>query len=248
MRNRGASQAGLSLIEATIILMVLSVLTAVIGPSAGAYLEEGRNTKGKADVEAIAVAIDQQLRDTGLPCLSFNGTSCANATTGRVELLMSGTSVSANEPTVIGSMDVDVGATGLASAQSLNWVNGTNAVASNRRDLMDNQFVTNTPAYAAVGFTSGGGPRHGLGWRGPYLAGPIDLDPWGYAYQASTVFLTTASDATDGTGSGQRRGGWTQDVIVISAGSNGTIQTNFGSVGTKAAGDDIVGLVQGATR
>jgi Tfp pilus assembly protein PilE len=244
--NRG-SQAGLSLVEATIILMVLSILTAALAPAAGAYLEESRNTKAKADVEGIGAAIDQTLRDTGLPCLSFNGSSCANSTTGRVELLMSGTSTSASEPTVIASMDVNLGATGLASAQNLNWAGGTNAVAANRRDLMDNHFVTNSPAYTAVSFTAGGGPRPGSGWRGPYVNGPLDVDPWGYAYQASTVFLIPASDATDGTGTGQRRGGWTQDVVVISAGSNGTIQTAFGAAGTAAVGDDVVYVVQGAT-
>ena len=112
---------------------------------------------------------------------------------------------------------------------------------------MDNQFVTNSAGYASPSFTAGGGPRAGIGWRGAYLDGPIDVDPWGYAYQASTVFLVTASDAADGTGAGQKRGGWTSDVVVLSAGSNGVVQTPFGSSNTIAVGDDVISVVQGAT-
>ncbi len=164
---------------------------------------------------------------------------------------MSGTSLTGNDPVTV-TADLNLGAAGLASAQNLNWAGGTTPVTSNRRDLMDNQFVSNGPAYAVPTFTAGGGPRPGLGWRGPYLTGPIDLDPWGYAYQGSTLFLVTASDATDGTGTGQKRGGWNHDVVVISAGSNGTVQTPFGSsgstTGTTAVGDDVVYIVQGSTR
>ena len=113
---------------------------------------------------------------------------------------------------------------------------------------MDRHLVTNAAGYTAVTFTSGGGPRAGIGWRGAYLNGPTDVDPWGYAYQANTLFLTAASDAADGTGTGQRRGGWTSNVMVLSAGSNGVVQTAFGVAGATGVGDDVLYVVQGATR
>jgi type II secretory pathway pseudopilin PulG len=238
--------AGMSLVEATIILAVLSVLTAMLAPSARTYVENARNVKAKHDVTAVGAAISQVLRDTGMLCLSLNGSSCANTATGRVELLVSGTAVGTNEPTVVAT-PLTVSAS-TASSTTLNWAGGVNEVADARRDLMDNQFVTNSAAYSSPSFTSGGGPRVGIGWRGPYLDGPIDVDPWGYAYQASTVFLATASDAADGTGSGQKRGGWNSDVVVISAGSNGVVQTAFGSSNTTAVGDDVAYVVQGTTR
>jgi type II secretory pathway pseudopilin PulG len=240
------SERGLSLVEVTIILSTLAVLTAAVAPAAGTYIDNARNTKAKEDVEAIGGAIDQVLRDTGLLCLSLNGTSCANAATGRVELLVSGTAVGSNEPTVVTSAYVAPAST--ASAVNLNWAGGSNEVAEARRDLMDRHLSANGAGYAAVGFTSGGGPRPALGWRGAYLTGPIDVDPWGYAYQANTVFLAVASDAADGTGTGQRRGGWTQNVLVLSAGANGVVQTAFGTAGATGVGDDVIYVMQGATR
>jgi Tfp pilus assembly protein PilE len=239
------NERGLSLVEVTIILMVMAVLTAVVAPAAGSYIEGARHVKAKVDIEAIGGAIEQVLHSTGLPCLSLNGTSCANAVTGQVELLVSGSAVGSNEPTV--STAAFTAPASAASSTSLNWAGGASEVADARRDVMDDQFVTNAPAYPSVSFTAAGGPRPGVGWRGPYLSGPLDVDPWGYAYQASTLFLSVASNAADGTGAGQLRGGWTSNVVVISGGSNGVIQTAFGSGTTTAVGDDVVYVVQGAT-
>jgi len=247
MSSRLRAQRGMSMVEATIILMVLSVLAAALAPSARAYVEDARNVKAKGDVEAIASSIDQLMRDTGMRCLSLNGSSCANSTSGRVELLVSGSGVGLNEPTVVSAALTIAGS--LASGTSLNWAGDTvSEVPDARRDLMDDQFATNAPAYPVPTFAAGGGPRPGVGWRGVYLAAPIDVDPWGYVYQASTLFLATASDATDGTGEGERRGGWTRDVIVLSPGSNGVMQTAFGSAATTAVGDDVMAVVQGGTR
>ena len=244
--GRLRAERGLSLVEATIMLMVIATLTAIVGPAAGNYIESARHSKAKEDVEAIGSAMEQVLRNTGLLCLSINGSSCANSTSGRVELLVSGTAVGSNEPTVVTTAYAAPAST--ASSTNLNWAGGTNEVADARRDLMDDHFVTNAAGYTAVSFTSGGRPRAGLGWRGAYLNGPIDLDPWGYVYQSNTVFLSVASDATDGTTAGTLRGGWTSNVMVLSSGSNGVVQTAFGSTGAAAAGDDIVYVVQGATR
>ena len=45
MKSRLKSNAGMSLVEATIILMVLAILTAVIAPSAADYVNDARHTK-----------------------------------------------------------------------------------------------------------------------------------------------------------------------------------------------------------
>jgi type II secretory pathway pseudopilin PulG len=249
MRRRArtlAGERGMSLVEATVVLLTLAALTAVIAPSLGAYVEDGKQIKAKKDVATIGGAITAVLRDTGMLCLSLAGANCANTATGRVELLVSGSAVGSKEPVVLAATAVAVTAS-TASAATLNWGGGTNEIADARRDLMDRQFVTNAAGYTSVGFTGGGGPRTGIGWRGAYIDGPVDGDPWGYSYQASTVFLVTSPDAVDGTGNGQRRGGWANDVVVISAGSNGTLQTPFGSTGGVAIGDDVMYVVQGST-
>jgi type II secretory pathway pseudopilin PulG len=249
MKRNINAETGMSLVEATIILMVLALLTAVIAPSAGDYIEEARNTKAKGDVEAIGTGIVRLVRDTGLPCLSKNGVSCSKA--NKIELLMTGSSTTANLPTADAAAFTT--SANFASAASLNWAGGANAVAAANRDVADNHLVTNAPVgggtYTAAGFTGGGGPKFGIGWRGAYLTGPIDTDPWGYAYQVNTVFSGVATDATAGTGEGALSGGWSADLKVISAGSNGNIQTLFGSAnGEVAAGDDVVYTIQGSTR
>ncbi len=245
----------MSLVEATIILMVLAILTAVIAPSAGDYVNDARSTKAKEDIEAIGMAIIRTTRDTGIPCLSLDpspvSTACTGAGGNLVDLITSSTTVGGNEPAVTASLfDPPDGAT--SSNAQLNWGGGTGEVDNAYRDLMDNQFVTNTPnsllanAYSGADFTAGGGPRAGLGWRGAYISGPVGLDPWGFAYQASVVFLTTASNST--TVSGEGKTGWSSDVIVVSAGQNGSIATPFGGLATTATGDDVVYVVKGATR
>jgi len=245
---------GLSLVEATIILMVLSTLTAVVAPSAATYIDSARQTKAKADVEAIGSAIDQLLRDTGSSCISKTPAAVMNpaasapcAKANRVELLVSGSALNTNEPTVLTAMSF-AASTGIASAATLNWAGGSSEVGDSNKNLMDAHVVTNGAGYTAPTFQAGGGPRTGVGWRGAYLSGPIDLDPWGYVYQSNVVFLAVAHDATNATGTGELRGGWSSDVIVLSPGANGVIQTTFGGTGSTAVGDDITYVVQGATQ
>ena len=54
MRNY-TSERGMSLIEATIILMVLAILTSVLAPSVGDYVNDARQTKVKEDIEALEI-------------------------------------------------------------------------------------------------------------------------------------------------------------------------------------------------
>jgi type II secretory pathway pseudopilin PulG len=248
-----ASERGVSLIEATVILMVLAVLTSLLAPSVADYVNDVRQVKAAKDVATIGSALEQVMRDVALPCLSLSGSSCALGTGGRVELLVSGSNVGLNLPAVaVPAYTVPNAST--ASAAALNWAGGSGAVASSRRDDMEHQLLLNMPAgvpanaYTGPSFTSGGGYRAGSGWRGPYMGGGIGLDPWGAAYQANTVFVAIASDAAPGTGEGQLAGGWTSNVIVLSAGADGMIETAFGGGGTAAGGDDLVYVLQGGTR
>ena len=259
MRRKLSSETGMSLVEATIILMTLAILTAVIAPAAGDYIEEARNVKAKEDVEAIGTGVLRLLRDSGLPCLSTAPGNAAPCTLARrVDALVSGGTAPGVTATAYAIPAGDIAQPG-GDAASINWVGATASVvvgAGNdtnvpiaHTDTVDNQLVTNAAGYSSTNlFTGGGGPRPGLGWRGAYLTGPIGADPWGTMYQANTAFLTPASDATAASAEGDAYGGWKRDVIVVSAGSNGTMETAFGGDGTKASGDDIIYTVQGASR
>jgi type II secretory pathway pseudopilin PulG len=242
-------ERGMSLIEATIILMVLFVLTAVMSPAIGDYVEDARHTKGKEDVKAIGISISRLQRDIG-SCLRIDGTAgCTMA--NRVEILRSnGPDVGAADLGTSAAAEFD--SSGDVTA-ALNW-DDDQAVGIG--DTMDSQFVVNTPNYASpaesapTGYTKSG-PQAGLGWRGAYLSGPIGTDPWGKVYLVNTLFLVVASDATDGSGEGDRRGGWSRDTIAISAGPNGLFDTPFGgsvNFGTAVSGDDLLYVLRGDTR
>ena len=249
MHTRLRSDAGMSLIEATIILMILFLLTAVMSPAIGDYVEDARHTKGKEDVEAIGISISRLQRDIG-SCLKVDA-ALGCTMTNRVEILRS------NGPDVVAA---DLGTTAAAEfdstgdiSGSINWDDDQGVGVG---DTMDNQFVINGPNYDTpaeslpTGYTKSG-PQAGLGWRGAYLSGPIGTDPWGKVYLVNTLFLVVASDATDGNGEGDRRGGWSRDTIGVSAGPNGLFDTPFGgsaNFGTAATGDDLIYVLRGDTR
>jgi hypothetical protein len=87
MRRRTAEERGLSLIEVTIMLLVLMLLTGVLAPSIVDFIKDAQWVKVKEDCEAIGLSVARLTRDVG-PCLKFNGTGpCTKA--NRVDVLYS---------------------------------------------------------------------------------------------------------------------------------------------------------------
>jgi hypothetical protein len=240
MRGGRNHERGLSLIEVSIMLLVLMLLTGVLAPSINDFVNDAKWVKAKEDCEAIGITVARLMRDVG-PCLKFNGSGpCTKA--NRADLLYS------DGPDVTPSMLDGSASAGFSSsnaAGALNWdADGA------RGDSMTAQFVQNTPGYATSD-GSGSGPLFGLGWRGAYLSPSIGPDPWGRRYLVNTVFLAVATDASSGFDEGQRSGGWSHDVICLSAGPNGMYETAFGGTeagGTARRGDDVVFVVSGGTR
>src|SRR5687767_9838226 len=107
MRNRlsalgfrlsGGTEGGLSLVEATIILGVVSLLTAVLAPNIRAYVNTAQQSAAKADVEQIGAALTRLLIDIGEAWVLRDGTAAvassthttpSHASTNRVDLLVS---------------------------------------------------------------------------------------------------------------------------------------------------------------
>lgn len=99
----------------------------------------------------------------------------------------------------------------------------TGWTTSQKADSITNQLIQNTPTYATTG------PR---AWKGPYLDAIPALDPWGRS------FLVNIGEATPGSA---------EAVFVLSAGANGTIETNGDTPGTSnptVGGDDVVARVK----
>ena len=132
MRTRLNSRRGLSLVEVTIMLFVLMLLTGVLAPSMIDFVRDAQWVKAKEDCEAIGVSVLRLTSDIG-PCLRFDASgSCTKA--NRVDLLFS------DGPDVTAA---DVGGT---TAGPLNW-----HTDRARGDSMHHQFVENGsgPGYPA---------------------------------------------------------------------------------------------------
>ena len=246
MNTRLKSARGLSLIEVTIMLLVLMLLTGVLAPSIMDFVKDAQWVKVKEDCEAIGISVARLTRDVG-PCLKFNGAGKCTKD-NRVDILYS------DGPDVTTSDVIDEATTMFVAgdnvAMSLNWY-----LDDERGDSMERQFVDNSANYlspAQLGTYTAVGPQFNLGWRGAYLSAPIAQDPWGHKYLVNSVFLAVAIDAgCGGPCEGQRHGGWSRDVFCISSGPNGLFETRFeGNYwgGTSRMGDDFTYVIAGDTR
>lgn len=246
--NRMKGQRGLSLVEVTIMLLVLMLLTSVLAPSIFDFVNDAKWVKVKEDCEAIGITIARITRDVG-PCLKFNGNGACTMS-NRVEILYS------DGPDTVNADLAGSAATGYTNANitpsPINWNNDSQA---NVGDTMEDQFVTNGPGYntPALNYPSSYpvGPLFGIGWRGGYLAPPIGPDPWGKRYLVNSVFLSVATNAPDSNAEGYVSRWWERDVFCISPGPNGLYETFFGggaNGGTVREGDDFVYIVSGSGR
>ena len=239
--RRIKGQKGLSLVEVTIMLLVLMLLTSVLAPSIWDFVHDAQWVKVKEDCEAIGITFSRLTRDIG-PCLRVNAaTTCTKAT--RVDVLESDGAVALYTPTPFASGNM--------------VTTGWNATGTNL-DTMENQFTTNAPLYNTpmqnYPTSYPAAPLFGIGWRGAYLSPPIGPDPWGSKYYLNSGFFAVATDAS-AAGEGSLGRWWERDVVCLSAGPDQTIQTPFEGhptgtpvYGTYRGGDDFVFVVSGSMR
>jgi hypothetical protein len=248
-------QAGLSLVEVTIMLLVLMLLTSVLAPSIFDYVKDAQWVKVKEDCEAIGVSVARMMRDVP-SCFRLNG--AGGCTVGnRVDLLYSdGTasgvilpgSQAATPYTLAGANAASVGTWDTTLVANI----GSMESHFTRNNMPGGSYPTPSILFPA---TFPVGPLFGLGWRGGYLSAPIGPDPWGNAYMVNTMFLTTALDAISGFPvEGANATIWDRDVFCISSGPDRRFETYFGGCisttffGTCRQGDDWTFIIQGSTR
>ena len=189
MHKNQNSERGMSLVEATIILMVLAILTSVLAPSMADYLNEDRHEKVKEDTEALGLALIRLVRDTGLPFpVRTAGATPSKLSSNRVDLLVS----EGNTPEAAAGTGTALSAVNYIVSAGVGWDSPTGAGI----ELATDHLVTNANAYSVVVFPVAGGPRAGIGWRGAYLSGSTGPDPWGNRYGCTTVWLGPGSDVT----------------------------------------------------
>ena len=217
MTARG--DAGVTLIEATVLIMVVSILTAAAAPSASRALDRARHTRAFSDAEAIKTGIISYRANV------FQGFSEDGTTSGdQVEMLVSDGDI----PRQNSLSNDDNGATAGALMRwddvvgdlddTNNDVDGTITV-----DFLESHLVTNAILGGVASYGLGGGNA----WRGAYMNAPLDPDPWGNRYMVNAKFLDAPSTTSN-------------DVIVLSAGPDEVIDTLFEKNGQSPGADDII--------
>lgn len=247
---------GFTLVEVSIILMVLVVLSMILLPQIGTYLRDARLARARSDIATIERAILVFLADTAEGAFRCFGNG--NRETTDEEFY----SPSSPKPWYVVGMLVsdgdtpDMRADGDAGVERWRW-----PVDGHEVDTLANHLVRNTPGgdYAfryrtpedlitgapstqfALTSQQGFNARHS--WRGPYLSAPVRSDPWGNRYAVNVMYLDAVADS-DGSGSH----GHVYDVFVLSAGPDEELDTPFAIDGVVPGDDDLVRVIAGGSR
>ncbi len=237
------AESGVSLIEATIILSVFAILTAALAPSIGAYVSDAQHAAARRDVEVIGSAISRMLSDVGESWVLRDGNGAAatnppsRAAANRVDLLVtSGATPTVTTARVSAGADWD-DAVDNAAVQRLEYF----LVDNRPSNAAANAYRTASSMSVVGQFDPDGGALFNAehAWRGAYMAGPIGPDPWGTRYAVNVEFLARALGAGPS--------GNVNDVVVVSAGPDRVVDTQF-DVDGATGGSDVLYVLSGGTR
>ena len=237
---------GWSLIELTIILVVLSILCAILAPVIGRFVRNAKICRAREDIQAIGVCIWMYIEDTANSCFYKEGGDNANPGAERMAAGGAPTNDATNVIHLLVS-DGDIPENDAAvPADSVQWLE--KVLVANSADFLENHLVTNTVGYRTpAGLTNGdaddpmfartesGGFNSEFAWRGPYMTPPIDPDPWGNRYAVNVEFLHTGV-------------GHEEDVAVLSAGPDEAVETDFAVNGMTPGDDDLIYILSANSR
>jgi type II secretory pathway pseudopilin PulG len=244
----------MSLVEASIVLSVVTLLAGILAPSVGSYLDVARQARAREDVRVIGTAIQEFMADNAEGQFLIDG---SNGTTSQPP-----TRPDANRVNLLVS-DGDIPALAAAISAETFW---TAAVNGGTIDTLSNHLIENTPAEAAGGRyrnpadiivavpggnnidfarSSSSGFNAPYAWRGAYLRGPVDPDPWGNRYAVNVAFLDpSATAAVAGITGGFATTDYPRlDVFVLSAGPDEEIDTRSAQDGAIPGDDDFIHVV-----
>ena len=242
---------GWSLIEVTIILLVLSILSAILAPAIGRFVRNARVVRARKDVKVLGVAIWMYSEDTANSAFFVNGNASgqwqANATGPYLH------------PDNIVSMlvtdgDIPQARPGAGQAERAPWQRPVSLAG--RVDFLENHIVANQPFGAPASayrtalhldnadntFSSdtSAGFNSKFAWRGPYMTAPLPPDPWGNRYAVNVEYLDPGAYSVGPGAHVHGTAGWAHDVVVLSAGPDGEIDTPFSANALGPGDDDIL--------
>jgi type II secretory pathway pseudopilin PulG len=240
-------ERGFTLVEVSIILVVVSVLTAAIAPVLSGSVARARVDAASAEMLSISYALRTMMEDLGCHCVPQRGVGwhrrdrnvveapsiAAPRTPPPQDLLPAAARESGCTPSslcdappvellvTVGDIP-SIGPEG--DERWTQWFNGTSV------DYLEYYLVSNTPGgNASRAFPTptdcGSFSTSVNAWRGAYLTLPDRGDPWGNRYAINTQYL----------GSGE-----IADVVILSAGPDEEIDSSFETDGFVPGDDDIV--------
>lgn len=250
-------QAGWSLVELTIILIVLSILCAILMPVIGRFVRNAKICRAREDIGAIGMSMWMYINDTANSYFlrdgakSYDGGAFSSRpfqgdNTNVVVLLVSDGDIPHLGPggnaTWVAPVDFD-----LVDFFEYHLVTNRpgNDVTHRYRTPLD---LTNNGADPMFSRDSSGGFNSEFAWRGPYITAPIDPDPWGNRYMSNVAMLNPVSDSDNTTTAIQAQGGLTFDCIVVTAGPDEEIETDYLVDGLTPDDDDLMITVSANSR
>lgn len=225
--KRLRQEQGLTLIETTVILAVVTILSGMLAPSILQFIEDSKVTRARNDVQTIATSLGRFFQDTG----HFPVTT--DSVQGGLGSEFVDVLVSHGQPPRIGqaaaSTQTARAGVGVAYAASTAAASDIDRWASRVTDLLDNHLVKNRAGFSLRG------PLNNRGWNGPYVSSELSGDPWGNQYLVNVAYLDSEVGVADARGVSKNA------VFVLCAGANQILETPFTQpiVNAEVFGDDI---------
>jgi type II secretory pathway pseudopilin PulG len=262
--NNFSSSKGFTLVEVTIILLVLVILSSILLPNLGGFNRLARYARVKEDVGAICASAARMLVDIGEVAFYHWG--------GRDSGRRDSDTPYRYDPVglLIGDGDIpelngNLGSTGThwQAPYREKFAEGLDISGIGiefRVDTIANHMIHNTPSgnaanayrtpldmisgnysagiYGGLHFDPAGGQGFNslFAWRGPYLSDRVDADPWGNRYMINVFALWVPTELDSD--------GFSSAVVCYSAGPDEEIDTAFNQpVGWTTGDDDFTAIV-----
>jgi type II secretory pathway pseudopilin PulG len=239
LKQLNNDDGGFTLVEVSIILLVLVILSGIMLPQLGNFNRLARYVKVKEDLGAICASMKKMLDEVMLggfygeprwrvePIGLLIGPGAEPMTNGDGTANWNKSAFGQfTETTDDGTTDVDFTVDTFLNHMQQNKPLGSGNPINRYKNSLDD------PEAAGAFF----------GWRGPYFD-EFTSDPWGTRYAANVFALHRDGDAPD------HGGIFTSAVVCLSAGMDGTVRTTFnqpmndldgdGFNGWKTSDDDI---------